>query len=101
MTAVNAALTDLIARAPTLGNAKQVHWYSREVAAEDDPFELVIDADWDSEPVDTPAPEEQRGTEKEALRAASRRILQFLRDAARNWRMPATISCRSPVQTVA
>lgn len=72
MTAVNAALTDLIARAPTLGNAKQVHWYSREVAAEDDPFELVIDTDWDSEPVDTPAPEKQRGTEKEALRAASR-----------------------------
>ncbi len=37
MTAVNAALTDLIAKAPVLGNAKLVHWYSSGISEEGGP----------------------------------------------------------------
>lgn len=51
MTAVNAALTELIQKAPTLGGAKMVHWYSGDVS--EDPVEEIISGfgnfgDWDA-----------------------------------------------------
>lgn len=49
MTAVNAALTQLIAEAPVLGNAKIVHWYSSEITPEEDLLPLLMDAEMDNE----------------------------------------------------
>lgn len=52
MTAVNAALTDLIQKAPTLGGAKIVHWYSCEVPEDplDDIFNGFGSGDWADNP---------------------------------------------------
>ncbi|MFR0734480.1 MAG: type I-C CRISPR-associated protein Cas8c/Csd1 [Oscillospiraceae bacterium] len=56
MTAVNAALTDLIAKAPVLGNAKLVHWYSSGISEEEDLLPILLEGGWDdgvdSEPDD-------------------------------------------------
>lgn len=41
MTAVNAALTELIGKAHKIGGAKMVHWYSCDVP--EDPFDEIID----------------------------------------------------------
>ena len=49
MTAVNAALTQLITEAPVLGNAKIVHWYSCEIPSEEDPISLTLGAEIDIE----------------------------------------------------
>lgn len=45
MTAVNAALQDLIAKAAVLGGAKLVHWYSSDIPQEDDPIVFLQDPD--------------------------------------------------------
>lgn len=46
MTAVNAALTDLIAKAPVLGNAKLVHWYSSGISEEEDLLPILLEGEW-------------------------------------------------------
>lgn len=43
MTAVNAALQELIAKAAVLGGAKLVHWYSSDISEEDDPIVFLQD----------------------------------------------------------
>ena len=43
MTAVNAALQDLIAKAAVLGGAKLVHWYSADIPEEDDLIAFLQD----------------------------------------------------------
>ena len=67
MTAVNAALTDLIAKAPVLGNAKLVHWYSSEIAEEEDLMPILLEGEWDDEE-DSDSDDGEK--EKDALRAA-------------------------------
>lgn len=49
MTAVNAALTRLIAAAPVLGNAKILHWYSGEITPEEDVFPFLLEAEMEPE----------------------------------------------------
>lgn len=53
MTAVNAALTELIRKADTLGGAKMVHWYSCDVS--EDPLDDLFDGFGDAEETDAPA----------------------------------------------
>lgn len=67
MTAVNAALTSLIAKSPVLGNAKLVHWYSSEIAEEEDLMPILLEGAWDDE-VDSDSDDGEK--EKDALRAA-------------------------------
>ena len=67
MTAVNAALTDLIAKAPVLGNAKLVHWYSSEIAEEEDLMPILLEGEWDDEE-DSDSDDGEK--EKDVLRAA-------------------------------
>lgn len=66
MTAVNAALTDLIAKAPVLGNAKLVHWYSSGISEEEDLLPILLEGEWD-DGVDSEPDDEE---EKSALQAA-------------------------------
>lgn len=53
ITAVNAALTELIMKAPPLSGSKIVHWYSGEIPADNDPVEWMLDPnlmpEWDEE----------------------------------------------------
>lgn len=71
MTAVNAALTDLIAKAPVLGNSKLVHWYHGGITQEADLIPLLLDGDW----ADEESPDENSGADaKAALRAAKELI---------------------------
>ncbi len=51
MTAVNAALTDLLRKAPVLGGAKIVHWYSQELRDRLDIFDSLFTGDWPEEPL--------------------------------------------------
>ncbi len=45
ITAVNAALTDLLRKAPIFGGAKIVHWYSEDISEEEDPVFTLFDGD--------------------------------------------------------
>ncbi len=60
MTAVNAALYDLIQRAPVLGGAKMVHWYAGDVPDDVDPFGDLMDGLWGDEEA-----EEEQETEED------------------------------------
>ena len=70
MTAVNAALTELIMKAPLLSGSKIVHWYSGEVPADNDPVAWMLDPDLMSEWEEEEAEEEDDLDERE--RAALR-----------------------------
>ena len=84
MTAVNAALTDLIAKAPVLGNAKLVHWYSRGVPDEEDLIPMLLEGDWN----DNENPEPDNEEEKSALRAA-KTFFSSIEDGRRPERLQA------------
>jgi len=90
MTAVNAALTKLIAEAPTFGAAKMVHWYSCEVEKEEDPIAWMMDGDWDDEeePLEVSA-SERAGQERAAMRS-SRKLLGAVDEGLR----PDVLSAR-------
>ncbi len=75
MTAVNAALTDLLAKAPIYGNAKIVHWYTGENPV--DLMDFAMEGTWfdsfsDEEPAeDTEVGEEEKAeAQREAMQAA-------------------------------
>ena len=80
MIAVNAALTKLIAGAPTFGGAKMVYWYDKDIPHDDDPLWPVLDPDFsfgDDEPgeadeQDAAAQKAQR--EADMIQAAQRLI---------------------------
>lgn len=80
MTAVNAALTELIREAKVLGNAKLVHWYSAPITEEEDLIPVIL-----GDQLAPPAGEEDPadpGGEADALRAA-RALIQSLHDGSR------------------
>lgn len=86
MTAVNAALQDLIAKASVLGGAKLVHWYSSDIAEEEDLIAFLQDPD-DNDP-ETSA---QDGDEAEtAALQASHKLHNALREGLR----PEQLSAR-------
>lgn len=73
MTAVNAALTALIAAAPTFGGAKLVHWYSGPVDEKADLIPRLLDITVDDDEEDTEeAGKGDRDAEREALAGAKR-----------------------------
>ncbi len=86
MTAVNAALQELIAEAAVLGGAKLVHWYSSDISEEDDPIVFLQDPDDDG---DEAAPQDGEEAEVSALRA-SHRLHSALDDGLR----PEQLSAR-------
>ena len=86
MTAVNAALQELIAEAAVLGGAKLVHWYSSDISEEDDPIVFLQDPDDDG---DEAAPQDGEEAEASALRA-SHRLHSALDDGLR----PEQLSAR-------
>lgn len=49
MTTVNAALRALIAKASTLGGAKMVYWYDKELNAQDDPLDWLLEVRFDED----------------------------------------------------
>jgi len=72
MTAVNAALSDLLRKAEVLGGAKLVHWYSGPITEEEELLPLLFDAGWDNGNFES---EESAGSgEKAALRSAQKLI---------------------------
>lgn len=73
MTAVNAALTELIRKAKTLGGAKMVHWYSCDVP--EDPVDDLFDGFGDTGEREEP---EENG-EREALTKSGKLITALSR----------------------
>ena len=71
MSAVNAALTELIAKAPVLGNAKMLHWYSDTIPPEEDVFSSLLDGE-EEEPLEDeqPALADPLSQERSAMRSA-------------------------------
>lgn len=69
MTAVNAALQELIAKAAVLGGAKLVHWYSSDISEEDDLIAFLQDPGGDGAEA---APQDGEEAETSALRASHR-----------------------------
>ena len=69
MTAVNAALQELIAQAAVLGGAKLVHWYSSDISEEDDPISFLQDPGGDGAEA---ASQDGDDAEASALRASHR-----------------------------
>ena len=67
MTAVNAALQELIAKAAVLGGAKLVHWYSSDIPEEYDPIAFLQDPDDDGGEA---APQDGEDAEASAMRAS-------------------------------
>ncbi len=101
MTAVNAALEDLLRKAPILGGAKQVHWYAGDVPDEGDVLgaflwpNLCLPTDmsdeFDSNAKQSSEDEEyERETNDARAAASARRFFQSLRDGER----PAALSAR-------
>ncbi len=76
MTAVNAALQELIAKASVLGGAKLVHWYSADIPEQEDPIIYLEDPDAGE---DGPSEDDP---EASALRA-SRRLHTALQEGLR------------------
>ena len=72
MSAVNAALGELIANAPVLGNAKMLHWYSETIPPDEDVFSALVEGlgqDESDEPEDAAAAD-ARSQEQSAMRGA-------------------------------
>lgn len=100
MTAVNAALNELIEKAPVFGGAKMVHWYAGEIPDEVDPFGDLMDGMWgeeepeeneESEEADEASLQEQNAVEKE--KSAHQNAKQFLKSVWTGER-PAMLSAR-------
>lgn len=72
MTAVNAALSDLLRESKVLGGAKLVHWYSGPITEEEDLLPLLFDAGWDNGSFESE--ETSENDEKPALRSAQKLI---------------------------
>ena len=73
MTAVNAALTELIAKADVFGGAKLLHWYSGGAEAEADVLDPLMNGYiWSDEEED--AADNHVGAERDALAAAQRLV---------------------------
>lgn len=68
MTAVNAALRELIREADTLAGTKMVHWYSRKISKEEDIFPFFLSGDNLVEGEEEGISEKEEG--QEALKAA-------------------------------
>lgn len=86
MTAVNAALQELIAKAAVLGGAKLVHWYSSDISEEDDPIVFLQDPGGDGEEA---APQDGEEAEASALRASNK-----LHNALEEGLRPEALSAR-------
>jgi len=72
MTAVNAALADLLRKAEILGGAKLVHWYSGPITEDEDLIPVLFNPGWDNGSYES---EETAGNdEKSALRTAQKLI---------------------------
>jgi CRISPR-associated protein Csd1 len=85
ITAVNAALSKLIAEARTLGGARLVHWYSEGIAPEEDVFLSLLGEDL------AEGSEESQGSsgERDALRAAA-----VLMESVRTGKRPEALNAR-------
>lgn len=77
MTAVNAALNDLIQNAEILAGAKMVHWYSRQMEKEEDLCSWLLGDNLVEE--EEEEQEEKKEEEREALTAA-RKLLESIRE---------------------
>ncbi|MCD8146419.1 MAG: type I-C CRISPR-associated protein Cas8c/Csd1 [Clostridiales bacterium] len=100
MTAVNAALTKLIGAAPTFGGAKLVHWYSREIPDEADPFRDMMDGFWGEEAAEPePAPEES-ADDGEAERTAMNSAAQLISSVKSGTHVTVPLSARYYIMPV-
>ena len=86
MTAVNAALQELIAKAAVLGGAKLVHWYSSDISEEDDPIVFLQDPGGDGVEA---ALQDGEEAEASALRASNK-----LHNALEEGLRPEALSAR-------
>ncbi len=98
MTAVNAALAELVKRAPELGGAKQVHWYAGEVPEEADLLRQVNPGKGEPDPWDGWAEDadgEYDGSEarEDARNDAELRANAFFR-SIREGKNPPALSAR-------
>lgn len=80
MTAVNAALSDLLRGAEVLGGAKLVHWYSGPITEEEDLLPFLFNAGWDNGSFESE--ETAGGDENPALRAAQK-LIESIRSGTR------------------
>ena len=71
MTAVNAALSELIQKADILAGAKMVHWYSRQISEKEDVISCMFGGDLMEGDEEETSREEE---EQEALRAAQKLV---------------------------
>lgn len=77
MTAVNAALSELIQKADILAGAKMLHWYSREISDEEDIMPVLLRGN--SMDIEEEENEEVSEKEREAL-AAAQALVQSIRE---------------------
>ncbi len=102
MTAVNAALTDLFAKAPILGGAKIVHWYAGSVPEEFDIFNNMLDGIWDgsedeeSDEIEEEADETSSQDEERSALLASKQLISSIRSGER----PLELSARYYIMPV-
>lgn len=76
MTAVNAALSELIQKADILAGAKMVHWYSRQILEKEDMISCLFGDNLVEDDEEEASGEEE---EQEALRAA-RKLVESIRE---------------------
>ncbi|MCD7755723.1 MAG: type I-C CRISPR-associated protein Cas8c/Csd1 [Firmicutes bacterium] len=88
MTVVNAALTELIQKAPILGGAKMVHWYAGELPGNADILECMMEGLWENDAWDGAdlAPEAQDDgphPQEEIAMQSARQLFTAIREGTR------------------
>ncbi len=94
MTAVNAALGQLIGQAPTFGGAKLVHWYSGDLPDGTDPISDVMEGFWGDDEGDEPEPSREEPDRGEAERSALGNAKQLMESVQSGERPPSVLSAR-------
>lgn len=80
MTAVNAALSDLLRSAEVLGGAKLVHWYSGPITEEEDLLPCLFNAGWDNGNFES---EETTGDDENPALRAAQKLIESIRTGTR------------------
>ncbi len=95
MTAVNAALSELIKKATVLGGAKLVHWYAGDVPEEMDLFNDMLEGIWgdDDGVSDENEAESDKSNDAEAERAALHQAKQLM-ESVKSGQRPPELSSR-------
>ncbi|MCD8381103.1 MAG: type I-C CRISPR-associated protein Cas8c/Csd1 [Lachnospiraceae bacterium] len=91
MTAVNAALTDLISKAPVFGGAKLVHWYAGNIPDDFDLIDDMMDGDWGDDgeaEEDVQEETDHTGEERAALKNA-KQMLESVDEGERPFELSA------------